>query len=330
VTLKKLGVWAATDSLSAVDCAAFARRVEAWGYGALWIPEAVGREVFSAAAWLLANTGTLVVASGIANIYARDALSAAAARQGLNEQSGGRFLLGLGVSHIPLVEGVRQHQYGKPVATMRAYLSAMAQAPYASVPPAAAPRTVLAALGPKMLALAAELADGAHPYNVTPEHTREARAVLGAGKLLCVEQAAILESDPAAARATARRFLALYLGLPNYVNNWRRMGFTDADFAGGGSDRLIDAAKSQGLPRLMLNQPANPMTGLDAADLKALAGESWLFIEQTALTYLLGYQSWDDFAAVLKEVPNVVYSSDLGQTTQIDLDEWRSASRRSW
>jgi len=100
---------------------------------------------------------------------------------------------------------------------MRAYLSAMAQAPYASVPPAAAPRTVLAALGPKMLALAAELADGAHPYNVTPEHTREARAVLGAGKLLCVEQAAILESDPAAARATARRFLALYLGLPNYV-----------------------------------------------------------------------------------------------------------------
>jgi alkanesulfonate monooxygenase SsuD/methylene tetrahydromethanopterin reductase-like flavin-dependent oxidoreductase (luciferase family) len=104
---------------------AFAKCVEAWGYGALWIPEAVGREVFSASAWLLANTGSLIVASGIANIYARDPFSAAAAQKGLNEQSGGRFLLGLGVSHIPMVEGVRQHQYGKPVATMRSYLQAM-------------------------------------------------------------------------------------------------------------------------------------------------------------------------------------------------------------
>ena len=241
MTLNKLGVWAGIDGLSAAECAAFAQRVEGWGYGALWMPEAMGREVFSAAAWLLANTATLVVASGIANIYARDALSAAAAQKGLNEQSGGRFLLGLGVSHVPLVEGVRHHEYGKPVATMRAYLSAMAQAPYASLAPATAPRTVLAALGPKMLALAAELADGAHPYNVTPAHTHEARAALGPGKLLCVEQAAVLESDPAAARRTARRFLDLYLSLPNYVNNWRRMGYSDEDFSGGGSDRLIDA-----------------------------------------------------------------------------------------
>jgi probable F420-dependent oxidoreductase len=241
MTLRKLGVWAATDSLTGAECAAFAKRIEAWGYGALWIPEAVGREVFSAAAWLLANTSALVVASGIANIYARDALTAAAAQKGLSEQSGNRFLLGLGVSHIPLVEGVRRHQYGKPVATMRDYLTAMAQAMYRSVLPATAPQTVLAALGPKMLELSAECADGAHPYNVTPQHTREARAVLGAGKLLCVEQAAILGSDPAAARAIARRFLAVYLGLPNYVNNWRRMGFKDNDFAAGGSDRLIDA-----------------------------------------------------------------------------------------
>jgi probable F420-dependent oxidoreductase len=241
MNLKHLGVWAATDGLPAADTAAFARRVEAWGYGALWTPEAVGREVFSACAWLLANTSSLIIASGIANIYARDSFSAAAAQKGLNEQSGGRFLLGLGVSHIPLVEGVRKLQYGKPVATMRAYLRAMADAPYQSVPPAAAPKTVVAALGPKMLELAAELADGAHPYNVTPEHTRQARALLGAGKLLCVEQAAILETSPADARAIARRFLDIYLGLPNYVDNWRRLGFTDADFAGGGSDRLVDA-----------------------------------------------------------------------------------------
>jgi probable F420-dependent oxidoreductase len=239
--LEKLGVWAGTDALSAADAATFAKRVEAWGYGALWIPEAVGREVFSASAWLLANTGSLIVASGIANIYARDSFSAAAAQKGLNEQSGGRFLLGLGVSHIPLVEGLRQHQYGKPVATMRSYLQAIGKSRYQSVPPVAPPTTVLAALGPKMLELSAELADGAHPYNVTPEHTRQARALLGASKLLCVEQGAILETNPAQARATARRFLSIYMGLPNYVNNWRRMGFGDDDFAGGGSDRLVDA-----------------------------------------------------------------------------------------
>jgi probable F420-dependent oxidoreductase len=239
--LERLGVWAGTDALSAAHAASFAKRVQDWGYGTLWIPEAVGREVFSASAWLLANTGSLIVASGIANIYARDSFSAAAAQKGLNEQSGGRFLLGLGVSHIPLVEGLRQHRYGKPVATMRSYLQAMGNSRYQSVPPAAPPQTVLAALGPKMLELSAELADGAHPYNVTPEHTRDARALLGAGKLLCVEQGAILETNPAQARASARRFLAIYMGLPNYVNNWRRMGFCDDDFAGGGSDRLVDA-----------------------------------------------------------------------------------------
>jgi probable F420-dependent oxidoreductase len=238
--INKLGVWAATDHLSASNAADFARRIEAWGYGALWIPEALGREVFSASAWLLANTSALIVASGIANIYARDPLASAAAQKGLNEQSGGRFLLGLGVSHVPLVE-VRKHAYGKPLATMRAYLRGMAEADYRGIAPPAPPKTVLAALGPKMLELSAELADGAHPYNVPPEHTRQARRILGAGKLLCVEQAAILETNAAAARAIARRFLAFYFGLPNYVDNWRRLGFTDPDFAGGGSDRLIDA-----------------------------------------------------------------------------------------
>ena len=239
--LTDLGVWAATDGLSAADAAAFAKRVETWGYGTLWIPEATGREVFSASAWLLANTTCLIVASGIANIYARDSFSAAAAQKGLNEQSGGRFLLGLGVSHIPLVQGVRKHEYGKPVATMKAYLEGMAAATYKAVAPESPPQTVLAALGPRMLELSAVLADGAHPYNVPPEHTREARAMLGANKLLCVEQGAVLETDATKARALARRFLQVYLGLPNYVNNWKRLGFTDTDFAGGGSDRLIDS-----------------------------------------------------------------------------------------
>jgi probable F420-dependent oxidoreductase len=243
--LGKLGVWAATDALPAQRAADFARRIEDWGYSALWIPEGVGREVFSASAWLLANTKTLTVASGIANIYARDPVSSASAQKGLNEQSSGRFLLGLGVSHVPLVEA-RKHAYGKPIATMRAYLQGMAAAGYGSVAPAAPPKTVLAALGPKMLELSATLADGAHPYNVPPEHTREARRILGGGKLLCVEQAAILETDGTVARALARRFLAFYFGLPNYVDNWKRLGFSEADCAGGGSDRLIDAVVAWG------------------------------------------------------------------------------------
>jgi probable F420-dependent oxidoreductase len=237
----KLGVWTGTDELSAAEAAVFAKQVEAWGYGTLWIPEAVGREVFSASAWLLANTSRLIIASGIANIYARDPLSSAAAQKGLNEQSGGRFLLGLGVSHIPLVEGVRHLQYGKPVTTMRAYLRAMRESLYKAVAPAVPPQTVLAALGPKMLELSAAEADGAHPYNVPPEHTQQARALLGPDKLLCVEQGAILETDPTVARTIGRRFLEIYLRLPNYVENWRRLGFTDPDFAGGGSDRLVDA-----------------------------------------------------------------------------------------
>ena len=241
MSLTKIGVWAAIDALSAADAVAFAKRIEGWGYGALWMPEASGREVLSTAAWLLANTHRLMVASGIANIYARDALASASAQKGLNEHSGGRFLLGLGVSHVPLVKDLRHHDYGKPVATMRAYLQAMASAPYGSIPPAEPPKTVIAALGPKMLELSAELADGAHPYNVPPQHTEQARSILGKGKLLCVEQGVILETDASRARALGRKFLSLYLGLPNYVNNWMRLGFSDADFSGGGSDRLVDS-----------------------------------------------------------------------------------------
>ena len=246
MSLGKIGVWASLDGLTAADAGAFAKRVEGWGYGALWMPEASGREILSTSAWLLANTASLVVASGIANIYGRDALACASAQKGLNEQSGGRFLLGLGVSHVPLVKDLRNHDYGKPIATMRAYLQAMARAPYGAILPADRPKTVLAALGPKMLELAAELTDGAHPYNVPPQHTAQARAILGEGKLLCVEQGIVLETDPARARALGRRFLSLYLGLPNYVNNWRRLGFGDADFAAGGSDHLVDTVLAWG------------------------------------------------------------------------------------
>jgi probable F420-dependent oxidoreductase len=239
--LGRLGIWASLDGLTAAATLDFARRVERWGYPTLWMPESRGRNVLVHAAFLLAGTTRLNVATGIANIYGRDAMAMANAQRGLAEQSGGRFLLGVGVSHVPMVAGLRGHVYGKPVATMRDYLQAMRAAPYQAPPPPQPPRTVVAALGPRMLALAAELTDGAHPYNVPPEHTAEARGILGPDKLLAPEQMVLLETDPSRARRAARLALAPYLQLENYVNNFRRSGFGDADLAGGGSDRLIDA-----------------------------------------------------------------------------------------
>ncbi len=239
--LGKLGVWASLDALSAKDALAFAQRTEARGFKTLWTPESRGRNVLVNAAWLLAGTKTLNIATGIANIYARDPMAMANASRGLAEQSNGRFLLGLGVSHKPMVSDMRGHAYGKPVATMRAYLDGMAAAPYMAPPPASPPQTVLAALGPKMLELAAEKSAGAHPYCVTPEHTAKARRILGPGKLLCPEQMVMLETDQARARRGARIALAPYIQMANYANNWRRLGFTDSDLAGEGSDRLIDA-----------------------------------------------------------------------------------------
>ena len=239
--LGRLGVWNAMDAMSAADGAAFAKRVEAWGYSALWLPESRGRNVLVHSSWLLANTTRLIIAPGIANIYARDPMAMANGQRALAEQSGGRFLLGLGVSHVPSVEGLRGHTYGRPVATMRGYLEAMAAAPYGAPEPPEKPLTVLAALGPRMLALSADMADGSHPYNVPPEHTAEARQIMGPGKLLCPEVWVLLETDAAKARSAARQALANYMRLDNYVNNWRRLGFTDDDFAGGGSPRFIDA-----------------------------------------------------------------------------------------
>jgi probable F420-dependent oxidoreductase len=239
--LGKLGVWAGLDGMTAADALAFAQRVEQRGFRTLWTPESRGRNVLVNAAWLLAGTSTLIVATGIANIYARDAVAMANAQRGLNEQSGNRFLLGLGVSHRPLVSDMRGHAYGRPVPTMRNYLQAMRSAPYQAPAPTEPPKCVLAALGPKMLALSAELSDGAHPYCVTPEHTAQARQILGAGKLLCPELMVLLETDAAKARAAARTALAPYLQLENYANNWRRLGFTEEDLAGGGSNRLVDA-----------------------------------------------------------------------------------------
>lgn len=284
-----LGVWASTDGMRAAAAAALARRVEGWGYGALWINEAVGRNALVHAAWLLANTERLVIATGIANIYARDATAMVAAQQALAEQSGGRFLLGIGVSHAPLVEGARGHRYRSPLATMRGYLDAMAAVRLVCPAPPEPPQTVIAALGPKMLALAAERTAGAHPYLVTPAHTARARAILGPGKWLCPEQKLLLETDAGRARTLIRTHLAGYLQLPNYLNNLRAMGFTDPDFAGGGSDTLVDALVGWGDAAALRSRiQAHLDAGADHVCIQPLTAETYpaTTVDETLLALL--------------------------------------------
>lgn len=237
MTLGRLGVWYPTDRLDAAGLRALMRTVEGNGYAAFWYPESRGYESMSLAAFLLANSTRLMIGSSIANIYARDAFTSRRALLTLNGLYDNRFILGLGVSHIPMVEGVRGHRYEKPIPAMRAYLEAMAK----GEPGAADWPVVVAALGPKMLALSGELSLGAVPYNVTPEHTAQAAKILGPSKWLAVEQKVCLETDPQKARTLGRAELARYMVLPNYRNNWLRLGFSEAELANGGSDRFIDA-----------------------------------------------------------------------------------------
>lgn len=243
----KYGVFHFLDLFSAAQTADFARQVEELGYSALWYPEAAGRNSLVQASWLLSHTKKLVVASGIANIYARDAQATVSGRNSLNELSGGRFLLGLGVSHAPLVEAMRGHSYDKPLSYMSNYLDKMATAAYQAPLPQTQGPTVLAALGPKMLELAGKKADGAHPYNVTPEHTQRARQILGPTKKLYVEHKVALTNDADQARAWAKQSLAFYLGLPNYRNNWLSLGFSEEEISGT-SDRFLDALVAWGDP----------------------------------------------------------------------------------
>ncbi len=242
----RLGVWTFLDLLPAADAVAAARRIEELGYSMLWMPEAVGRDPFALISFLASQTSRLVFATGIANLYARDAMTMNTLRQTVGELSGGRFVLGIGVSHAHLVSGVRGHDYGKPVTTMRNYLEAMAKGLYMAPKADPEPPIVLAALRPKMLGLAAEKAQGAHPYFVPPEHTARAREILGPKAWLAPEQKVLRERDPSKARAIARASMRIYAGLPNYQNSLKWLGFGDEDFAGGCSDRLVDAIVAWG------------------------------------------------------------------------------------
>lgn len=245
--LGRVGIWTAgLDGLPATEVGPAAQRVEAAGAGSLFFGEAYGREAYTQAALALAGTGTLVVGTGIANIHARDPVASRAAQATLAASSGDRFVLGLGVSHRPMVEGMRKHDYGSPLGTMRSYLQGLADTQPFVPDPASGP-VLVAALGPKMLALSAEHADGAHPYLTTPEHTATAREALGPDKLLVVEQAASLVADADEHQRRAHTHLEIYTGLPNYRNSWSRLGFTEEDYVRGGSQRLKDALVPHGL-----------------------------------------------------------------------------------
>jgi len=235
--LGRLGVWYPTDRLDGPQLAALMATVEGHGYSAFWYPESRGYETLSLAGFLLGASRKLIVGSSIANIYARDAYASRAGMTTLNRLYGDRFILGLGVSHQPAVERLRGHVYEKPLPAMRAYLDALQgdEAGAQDWP------VMIAALGPLMLKLTAARTKGALPYNVTPEHTRQAAALRQPGQWLAVEQKVCVETDKARARALGRAELSRYMVLPNYRNNWLRLGFTEAELENGGSDRFIDA-----------------------------------------------------------------------------------------
>ena len=218
-----------------------AAELESLGYSALWIPD-VGGDVFGALTLILEATTTVTAATGILNIWMHTAAEVGGGLAALEADHPGRTLLGLGVSHALLIDQDAPGRYQKPLSVMRTYLEELD----AATPPLPAGQRVLAALGPKMLELARDHARGAHPYLANPDHTRFAREVLGEGPLLLPEQPVVLETDPETARAIGREHLSVYLQLPNYVNNLKRIGFTDDDVSNGGSDRLIDGVVAWG------------------------------------------------------------------------------------
>ena len=236
--LSGTGIWSSALRYGdPAEIAAAAIELESLGYSALWIPD-VGGDVFGAVRNLLGATSTATVATGILNLWMHTAAETAEQHAALTAEHGSRFLVGIGVSHAPLIDRtIEAGAYQRPLAQTRDFLDALDAAPI----PLAASDRALAALGPKMLALAAARTAGVHPYLVTPEHTNVARQAVGPDALVATEQGVVLDSDPQRARSTARANLVRYFALPNYTNNWKRLGFTDDDIADGGSDRLIDA-----------------------------------------------------------------------------------------
>ena len=234
----RIGVWWASDSWPMSAAQDVAREIEALGFGSLFIPEVGLKDCLVESAAFLAATERLVVGTGIANIHARIAGTTEGGGRTLTALYPGRFVLGLGVSHGPLVKNMLGGTYEKPLATMRGYLDRMAALPAMIEPGSGRPVRLLAALGPKMIELSGTHADGAHPYLVTPAQTAVTREILGPQKWIVSEQAVVIGGDAAEQMTRAHLHLQIYSGLPNYRNSWLRQGFDESDLVPGGSDRL--------------------------------------------------------------------------------------------
>ncbi len=243
--ISRPGVFVFLDTMEGSKIGGFTREVERLGYSTMWIVEAAGRNSLALATWLLAKTDSLYIGTGVASIWARAASTMAAGARAAAELSGGRFILGIG-SNNPAGAAMRGLSYGKPVTYMREYLVAMKAAAYNAPRPSADPPVLLAANNRKMLALAGSDADGTLTYFVPPEHTAEARSIVGEGKWVCAEQAVMLETDPGKARAVARQYMKFYLTLPAYQKNLGALGFHQTDLANGGSDRQVGAIVAWG------------------------------------------------------------------------------------
>jgi probable F420-dependent oxidoreductase len=284
--LSTTGVWYFTDAMTAGEAAEFAGRLQSLGYSTLWLPDTVGRDPFAHIAWLASQTNSLQFATGIANIFHRHPGPMRQAAYTLAEQTDGRFILGLGVSHGPLVEGLRGLDYSKPLTQMRAYLAAMDAAPVRGLELAEPPLRLLAALGPKMLELSASAADGAHPYWTTPEHTAMPRETIGPDALLCVEQKVVLTTDAEAARAAGNAALDIYAALPNYRNNWKRLGFTEDEIERR-DNRFVDAVVVWGdEDRLREGVRAHYDAGADHVCVQPLSTEGATSLDWNALEVL--------------------------------------------
>jgi probable F420-dependent oxidoreductase len=241
----RVGVWWNSEPWPIREAQRIAREIEDLGYGSLFMPEGGGKDALVESAAFLAATDRLVVGTGIANIHFRIPIPAETGARTLAALHPGRFVLGLGVSHAPFVEANMKGSYGKPLATMRTYLERMNSVP-AEVEEGARPARVLAALGPKMIELSGELADGAHPYLVTPEQTAATRAILGPDQWVITEQAVAIGGDAEDQLRRAHTHVGFYVPLQNYRNSWLRQGFDESDLVPGGSDRLARALVGMG------------------------------------------------------------------------------------
>ena len=234
----RIGVWWASDTWPMQAACEVAGEIEELGFGSLFIPEVGLKDCLVESAAFLTATKRLVVGTGIANIHARIAGTMEGAGRTLTALHPGRFVLGLGVSHGPLVQNMLGGTYSKPLSTMRGYLERMAALPEMIEPGAGRPTRLLAALGPKMIELAGTHADGAHPYLVNPAQTAVTREILGPDKWVVSEQAVVVGENDEVQLSRAHLHLQIYSGLPNYRNSWLRQGFEESDFVPGGSERL--------------------------------------------------------------------------------------------